>query len=207
MLLRSLHVLLFTLLPITAAIAAPAPLPPDTEIATFAGGCFWCMEPPFRKLPGVISVEVGYTGGRVANPSYEDVSGGQTGHAESIEVRFHPSQLSYEKLLDTFWHNIDPTTPRRQFCDSGDQYRTAIFFHGEAQKRLAIASRDALAKTEAMQGQWIATEIVAASEFYPAEQYHQAYYRKKEVQYQSYRARCGRDQRLKQLWGDQAGGR
>ena len=196
--------LLTTLLPATAA-TTDSRLPVANQAATFAGGCFWCMEPPFKKLPGVISVTSGYTGGTVPNPTYEQVSSSDTGHAESIEVVYDPTQITYEKLLDTFWHNIDPTTPRRQFCDSGDQYRTAIFYHDARQKKLAEASRDALKKSGVLHGAKIATEITPASAFYPAEELHQEYYRKEAVRYEIYRRACGRDQRLQQLYGDKAG--
>jgi len=186
------------LLPLHAA-------PAKTETATFAGGCFWCMVPPFKNLPGVVSVTSGYTGGHVPNPTYEQVSGGDTGHAESVEVVYDPARVGYDQLLDVFWHNIDPTTPARQFCDSGDQYRTAIFTHGETQKQQALASRDALAKSGVLKGP-IVTQIVAATTFYPAEQYHQDYYLKNELRYQIYRHGCGRDRRLKELYGEKAGG-
>jgi peptide-methionine (S)-S-oxide reductase len=197
-------VLLAALLLPSQAFAADA-APAKTETATFAGGCFWCMVPPFKNLPGVISVTSGYTGGHVANPTYEQVSSGDTGHAESVEVVYDPAKVDYPKLLDVFWHNIDPTAPARQFCDSGDQYRTAIFYHGDTQKQQAIVSRDALAKSGVLKGP-IVTQIVAATPFYAAEQYHQDYYLKNELRYQIYRHGCGRDQRLKELYGDQAGG-
>lgn len=194
----------------TAAVAATpkatSPLPVANDVATFAGGCFWCMEPPFKMLPGVVSVTSGYTGGSLPNPSYRQVSAGDTGHAESIEVIYDPSQITYEKLLDVFWHNIDPTTSDRQFCDSGNQYRTAIFYHDEKQKKLAEASRDALAKSGVLRGAKIATEITPASAFYAAEEFHQDYYRKQELRYQIYRHGCGRDQRLHQIYGAKTGG-
>jgi peptide-methionine (S)-S-oxide reductase len=179
--------------------------PPRTESATFAGGCFWCMVPPFKNLPGVLSVTSGYTGGHVPNPTYEQVSAGDTGHAESVEVVYDPARVDYPKLLEVYWHNIDPTTPARQFCDSGDQYRTAIFYRGEAQQQQALASRDALAKSGVLKGP-IVTQIVAAGPFYPAEQYHQDYYLKNELHYKIYREACGRDRQLKALYGDKAGG-
>lgn len=174
------------------------------EVATFAGGCFWCMQPPFDKLEGVVKTTVGYTGGATANPSYEEVSQGGTGHAESIEVTFDPKLISYEKLLETFWHNVDPLRVDAQFCDVGNQYRTAIFYHTDAQKQAAEASRQALTESGRFD-QPIATEIVAAGPFYAAEDYHQSYYKKNEYRYSFYRWNCGRDQRLKQLWGDAAG--
>jgi peptide-methionine (S)-S-oxide reductase len=166
--------------------------------ATFAGGCFWCMVHPFDQLPGVISVTSGYTGGHKKNPSYEEVSSGATGHAESVQVVYDPAKVSYEKLLDTYWHNIDPLAKDRQFCDVGTQYRSAIFYHDEAQKRLAEASK---AEVQKRFKQPIATQIVPASQFYPAEDYHQDFYKKNPVRYKFYRAGCGRDRRLEELWG------
>jgi len=172
----------------------------NLETATFAGGCFWCMEPPFDKLDGVISTTSGYTGGQAKNPSYEEVSSGVTGHAESVEVVFDPRKISYGKLLDVFWRNIDPLTPNAQFCDHGSQYRTAIFYHGEEQKQLAEASKKALEESGRF-SQPIATEIVPAEEFYKAEEYHQDYYQKNPLRYKYYRYACGRDQVLERLWG------
>ena len=169
-----------------------------TAKATFAGGCFWCMEPPFDKLDGVISTISGYTGGKKKNPTYEEVSAGNTGHAEAVQVTYDPKKITYEKLLDVFWHNVDPLTPNRQFCDTGSQYRTAIFYYDETQKRLAEESKKALSKRFK---EPIVTEIVPASEFYPAEEYHQDYYIKNPLRYKFYRYNCGRDQRLEVLWG------
>lgn len=180
--------------------SGPAPGARRLEKATFAGGCFWCMEAPFDKLNGVVSVTVGYTGGRTVKPTYEEVSAGGTGHAESIEIVFDPAKIGYDKLLAVFWHNIDPTTRNRQFCDVGAQYRTAIFYHGEEQKRLAEASKKALVESRRLPG-GIATEIVPATEFWHAEEYHQHYYRKNPVRYKFYRYNCGRDRRLEELWG------
>ena len=171
------------------------------ERATFAGGCFWCMEPPFDALPGVTSVTSGYTGGHKKDPTYEEVSAGGTGHAESIQVVYDPEKISYAKLLEVFWRNIDPTTKDRQFCDLGNQYRSAIFYHDPTQKQLAEESKRALEKEERFQGK-IVTEIVPASEFYPAEEYHQKYYFKNPIRYKFYRYNCGRDQRLRELWGE-----
>jgi peptide-methionine (S)-S-oxide reductase len=168
--------------------------------ATFAGGCFWCMEPPFDKLNGVVSTTSGYTGGEKVDPSYEEVSSGGTGHAESVEVVYDPAKVSYEQLLDVFWHNIDPTVRDRQFCDVGEQYRTAIFFHDETQKRLAEQSKQALEKSKPFKEE-VVTEIVPAGRLYPAEEYHQDYYKKNPVRYKFYRYNCGRDRRLEQLWG------
>jgi peptide-methionine (S)-S-oxide reductase len=170
--------------------------------ATFAGGCFWCMEAPFDELPGVVSTTSGYAGGRQKNPSYEDVSSGRTGHAEAVQVLYYPDKITYAKLLEVFWHNIDPTVKDRQFCDTGTQYRTAIFYHSEEQKKLAEQTgKDVEAKFK----QAIYTQIVPATEFYAAEDYHQDFYKKSPVHYQSYRIGCGRDAKLKSLWGAQAG--
>jgi peptide-methionine (S)-S-oxide reductase len=171
---------------------------PPTATATFAGGCFWCVEADFDKVPGVISTTSGYTGGKTANPSYEDVSAGNTGHAEAVEIVFDPAKVSYDKLLDVFWHNIDPLVKDRQFCDRGNQYRSAIFFHGDAQRALAEASKTT-ARTRFKEP--IATEIVVAGPFYKAEEYHQDFYLKNPVRYKFYRYNCGRDARLEELWG------
>jgi|SRR2546430_6699113 len=170
------------------------------EKATFAGGCFWCMEPPFDKLRGVVSTIAGYTGGHKKNPTYEQVSRGLTGHAEAVQVVYDPDKVSYSQLLEVFWHNIDPTTPNQQFCDHGSQYRSAIFYHDETQKQLAEESKKMLEKSGRFRS-GIVTEITAASEFYRAEDYHQDYYINNPLRYQEYRHRCGRDQRLRQLWG------
>ncbi|HEX5758634.1 MAG TPA: peptide-methionine (S)-S-oxide reductase MsrA [Thermoanaerobaculia bacterium] len=167
--------------------------------ATFAGGCFWCMEPPFDELPGVVATISGYTGGRQKNPTYEGVSSGGTGHAEAVEVRYDPAKVSYAKLLEVFWKNVDPTVEDRQFCDVGEQYRTAIFYHGEEQRRLADESKRKLEATRFRGG--VRTEIVAAGPFYPAEEYHQDYYRKNPIRYKLYRTGCGRDRRLEEVWG------
>ena len=184
-----------------AAAQAPAKAPPPgAAIATFAGGCFWCMEPPFDKLPGVISTTSGYTGGKTKNPTYEEVSAGVTGHTEAVQVVYDPTKVSYEKLLDVFWHNIDPTVKDRQFCDIGTQYRTAIFVNDDKQRQLADASKAALEKSKPFKDA-IVTPIVAATEFWPAEEYHQDYYVKNPVRYNYYRTGCGRDRRLAQLWG------
>jgi peptide-methionine (S)-S-oxide reductase len=167
--------------------------------ATFAGGCFWCMEPPFDKLEGVISTTSGYTGGTKKNPTYEEVSSGVTGHAESVQVIWDPSKITYAKLLDVYWHNVDPLTSNAQFCDHGEQYRTAIFFHDPEQKRQAEASKAEVQKR--FGDRKVVTEIVAASMFYPAEEYHQDYYEKNPIRYKFYRTSCGRDARLEDLWG------
>jgi len=174
------------------------------EKSTFAGGCFWCMEAPFDKLPGVVSVTSGYTGGDRKNPTYEQVSAGGTGHAEAVQIVYDPARTGYARLLDVFWHNTDPTVVDRQFCDIGSQYRTGIFYHSEEQRQLALKSKEALEKSKPFKGQ-IVTEVTKAGEFYPAEEYHQHYYKKNPIRYRYYRGSCGRDQRLKELWGDAAG--
>ena len=176
----------------------------NLEKATFAGGCFWCMEAPFDKLPGVLSVTVGYTGGTMKNPTYEEVSGGGTGHAEAVQIVYDPAKIGYERLLELFWHNIDPTARDRQFCDTGHQYRSAIFVHTPEQRAAALRSKALLEKNKPFAGP-IVTEIVPAGEFYRAEEYHQHYYRKNPLRYRYYRASCGRDRRLKELWGSAAG--
>ncbi|RMH14538.1 MAG: peptide-methionine (S)-S-oxide reductase [Gammaproteobacteria bacterium] len=171
----------------------------DTEMAVFAGGCFWCMESDFEKLPGVLNVVSGYTGGHVVNPSYRQVSAGGTGHAESVRIEYDPKKISYTELLDYFWRHIDPLTPNGQFCDHGSQYRTAIFYLNEKQKRLAESSRQAIDKSGRFPRP-VVTEIVPAGVFYPAEEYHQDYYRKNPLRYHFYRFNCGRDDRLDALW-------
>jgi methionine-S-sulfoxide reductase len=168
--------------------------------AIFAGGCFWCMEPPFEKLPGVVSVIAGYTGGQKENPTYQEVSAGGTGHAEAIEVVYDPAEISYPQLLEVFWMNIDPTDAGGQFVDRGSQYRAAIFYSGEEQKRLAEVSRESLARSGRFTRP-IVTEIVAATAFYPAEEYHQDYYKKNPLRYNYYRWGSGRDQFLDRVWG------
>ena len=198
----AVRTLLFSLL-VGSALISPAPAG-KTERAIFAGGCFWCMEPAFDRLKGVISVTPGYTGGQTKDPTYEEVAAGGTGHAESVEVLFDPDRITYGELLEVFWHNIDPTVKDRQFCDVGHQYRSAIFFHNEEQHRLALKSRETLEQSKPFRGA-IQTEIVRAGEFYPAEEYHQHYYRKNPLRYKFYRGGCGRDQRLKELWGSAAG--
>lgn len=167
--------------------------------ATFAGGCFWCMEPPFDKLDGVISTTSGYTGGEVASPSYEQVSAGGTGHTEAVLIRYDPEKISYDRLLAVFWRNVDPFDAGGQFCDRGSQYRSAIFVAGPEQHALAVASKAAMEK---QLGRQIVTEIVDASAFYPAEDYHQDYYEKNPLRYKFYRNGCGRDRRLQEVWGN-----
>ncbi|MFQ5511786.1 MAG: peptide-methionine (S)-S-oxide reductase MsrA [Candidatus Krumholzibacteriia bacterium] len=174
--------------------------PAERAVATFAGGCFWCMQPPYDKLEGVISTTVGYTGGHKKDPTYRQVSSGGTGHAEAIQIVFDPEEITYEELLTVFWRNIDPTTPNRQFCDWGGQYRPEVFYHDDTQKRLAEQSKAAIERTKSFK-EPIRTKITPATEFYPAEDYHQGYYRKYPRQYKSYRKGCGRDRRLEELWG------
>jgi peptide-methionine (S)-S-oxide reductase len=173
-----------------------------TATAIFAGGCFWCVEADFDKVPGVISTTSGYTGGTMPNPTYEQVSAKHTGHAEAVQVVFDPARVSYEKLLEYYWHHIDPTTRDRQFCDVGTPYRTAIFAADDAQLKAALASRDAIQKTKPFK-EPIVTEVLRSGPFYPAEEYHQKYYRKNPLRYQYYRLSCGRDARVKDLWGDE----
>jgi peptide-methionine (S)-S-oxide reductase len=168
--------------------------------AYFAGGCFWCMEEAFEKVEGVLSVTSGYMGGTVANPSYEDVSAGRTGHAESIEVAYDSAKVSYRKLLDTFWRNVDPITPNAQFCDHGSQYRSAIFFQTDEEKREVEASKQAIEQSKRFK-EPIVTQIVMVSQFYPAEEYHQDFYKKNPIRYKFYKYNCGRAQRLEELWG------
>ena len=183
-----------------AALALTSAHAQKVEKATFAGGCFWCTEEAFEKTPGVIEAVSGYMGGKQKNPTYEQVSTGRTGHTEVVEVRYDPSKVSYEKLLDVFWVNHDPTVKDRQFCDSGSQYRPEIFYHSDEQKRLAEASKAKWDKQKPFR-QAILTPITKASEFYPAEDYHQDYYKKNPLQYRFYVTGCGRYDRLDSLWG------
>ena len=184
--------------------AAPPALPAVTAKAVFAGGCFWCVESDFDKIPGVISTTSGYTGGKTVKPSYEQVSSHSTGHAEAVEVLYDPATVTYQRLVEYFWHTIDPTVKDQQFCDHGSPYRTAIFAQNDEQLKVAQASRAALEKSKPFK-EPIVTEITLATAFYPAEEYHQDYYKKNPVRYKYYRNGCGRDARLTQLWGDQAG--
>lgn len=172
------------------------------EKATFAGGCFWCMEPPFEKLEGVKEVISGYTGGQKKDPKYEEVSAGTTGHLETVEIIYDPAKVSYASLLEVFWRQVDPTDPDGQFVDRGKQYRTAIFYHTEEQKRLAEKSREALGKTGRYKKP-VVTEILPAQTFYRAEDYHQDYYKKNPIRYKFYRYNSGRDQFLKKIWGEE----
>lgn len=168
--------------------------------AYFAGGCFWCMEEAFEKVDGVIAVVSGYMGGTVANPTYEQVSAGQTGHAESVEVSYDPTKVSYQKLLEAFWHNVDPVTPNAQFCDHGSQYRTAVFYGTDEEKRLSDESKSAVERSKRF-SEPIVTQLVKASTFYQAEEYHQDFYKKNPIRYKYYKFSCGRAQRLEALWG------
>jgi peptide-methionine (S)-S-oxide reductase len=188
------------LLLLAAALLVPGAARAVDAVATFAGGCFWCMQPAFEDLPGVRSTVVGYTGGHTKNPTYEEVSAGGTGHAESVQVTSDPARISYAELLRVFWHNIDPLTPEAQFCDHGHQYRSAIFTHDDEQRRLAETSK---ADLEQKHGWTVVTEIVPATTFYPAEEYHQDYHRKNPIRYKFYRTTCGRDRRLREVWGDE----
>jgi peptide-methionine (S)-S-oxide reductase len=183
--------------------AATASKSDSSSTAVFAGGCFWCVESDFDKVPGVISTTSGYTGGTTPNPTYEQVGSGNTGHAESVEIRFDSSRVSYKQLVEHFWRTIDPTTKNREFCDVGTPYRTAIFAQNAEQLKIAEASKAALEKSKPFSAP-IVTEVVKGGEFYPAEDYHQNYYKKNPLRYKFYRYRCGRDARLQQLWGNQA---
>jgi methionine-S-sulfoxide reductase len=176
-------------------------IPEGAEKATFAGGCFWCMQPPYDGLPGVISTTVGYTGGHTVNPTYEEVCSGSTGHAEAVEILYDPARISYEELLDGFWRNIDPTAMNRQFADVGTQYRTAIFYHTEDQRLLAVASKEEIGKSGKFTGP-VVTEIVPAGPFYPAEAYHQRYSEKSPLHYRMYQIGSGRESFIRQVWGD-----
>ena len=184
--------------------AAKAALPANTAKAVFAGGCFWCVESDFDKVPGVLSTTSGYTGGTTANPTYEQVSGKGTGHAEAVEIVYDPQKVTYDRLVEYFWHTIDPTTKDQQFCDRGTPYRTAIFAQDAEQLKIARASKAALEKSKPFKDP-VVTEVVLGTKFYPAEDYHQDYYLKNPVRYKYYRNGCGRDARLKDLWGDKAG--
>ena len=181
--------------------AAKVEVPEGAARATFAGGCFWCMEPPFDKIDGVLATISGYSGGAEKDPTYKQVSSGRTGHTEVVQVHYDPARVSYEELLDVFWRNIDPLTENRQFCDWGSQYRTAIFFHDEEQGRLAEASKRAIEESGRLEGP-IVTEITPFTAFYPAEEYHQDFYKKNPAHYKRYRTGCGRDEALRRIWGE-----
>jgi len=196
--------LLFSLIAVAAIAGAAAAQPavPERAVATFAGGCFWCVESDFDHVPGVLETISGYTGGKVPNPTYSQVSAGVTGHAESVEVVYDPRKVSFAQLLDYFWHHVDPTVKDQQFCDHGNQYRTAIFVHNDEERKLAEASKK---KVETELKKPIYTEIVQAGPFYKAEDYHQDFYLKNPTKYKFYRWNCGRDQRLEQIWGKPKG--
>lgn len=204
---RNAAVVVLAALLLASAALAQAPKPAAKPAAgalyakaIFAGGCFWCMEQPYDVLDGVISTTSGYIGGQKKNPTYAEVSAGSTGHTEAVEVVYDPKKVSYEKLLAVFWHNIDPTVTNEQFCDRGSQYRSGIFYLDDEQKKLAEASKAALDKSKPFKAP-IVTEITRATEFYPAEDYHQDFYIRNPVRYKFYRNGCGRDSRLQQLWG------
>lgn len=204
---RLLTIAFATLLPLFACAAPVPPAPPSTaaagsQKAIFAGGCFWCTESDFEKMPGVISAVSGYINGRVDRPTYEEVSAGRTGHTEAVEVVFDPNKISYPQLVEKFWRTIDPTVKDQQFCDRGSQYRSGIYPLNAEQQKVAEASKAALVNSGVLPN--VFTEIVAANTFWPAEDYHQDYYKTNAVRYQYYRYGCGRDARLKQIWGDQA---
>jgi peptide-methionine (S)-S-oxide reductase len=194
--------LLLTWLLTVAPAGATQPAADGLAEAVFAGGCFWCMEPPYDELDGVHETTSGYMGGHVKNPTYQQVTSGTTGHAEVVKVTYDPSVIGYDRLLEVFWRNIDPLTEDRQFCDRGSQYRSAIFYANDEQRALAEASKQALEASGRFK-EPVVTEIVAAGPFYPAEDYHQNYYQKNPVRYKFYRYNCGRDQRLQKLWGDE----
>lgn len=184
---------------------AQQPADPATATAIFAGGCFWCMEPPFDALAGVISTTSGYTSGHTVDPTYKEVSAGKTGHTEAVKIVYDPAKVSYSKLLQVFWRNHDPLTANAQFCDRGSQYRAGIYYDSEQEKAQAEASKAELEKSGRFKSR-IMTEIVAQTTFYPAEDYHQDYYLNNPIRYKIYRGGCGRDSRLRELWGAEAGG-
>jgi peptide-methionine (S)-S-oxide reductase len=197
--LRRIPMILIAAFVALGSVAPAHAAQPARATAIFAGGCFWCMEPPFEKTKGVIAVYSGYTGGATREPSYEDVSSGRTGHYESLEVVYDPSKVTYQQLLNVYWHNVDPLDRTGQFCDKGDQYRSAIFVQNAEERKLAAASK--LAQQLVLKKN-IVTEILPAGKFYRAEEYHQDYYKKNPVRYKFYRFNCGRDSRLEQLWGN-----
>ncbi|WP_411726532.1 peptide-methionine (S)-S-oxide reductase MsrA [Methyloglobulus sp.] len=195
-----LNVVLVSYLLLSGSVMAEKNAAEKTAVAIFAGGCFWCMEPPFDALPGVISTISGYTGGHTENPTYREVSNGKTGHVEAVEVTYDPAKITYDKLLEVFWHNIDPFDDDGQFCDKGDPYKAVIFYQDEKEKQLAEAAKTA-AKTK-LPDEPIVISIKPAGKFFPAEEYHQDYYLKNPKRYKFYRFTCGRDQRLSQVWGE-----
>jgi len=188
------------LMVVLVAVTGSAGQAAEQARAVFAGGCFWCMEEAFEKVDGVVSVTSGYMGGQKTNPTYEEVSAGNTGHAESVEVVYDPAKVSYQKLLDHFWKNVDPLTPNAQFCDHGSQYRAVIFYGNDEEKRLAEASKQAIEQSKRFT-EPIVTQIAMASKFYPAEDYHQDFYKKNPIRYKFYKTSCGRVNRLEMLWG------
>lgn len=199
---RLLHFLSMTLATFSLAsafAATPGTPAPTAATAVFAGGCFWCLEADFKKLPGVLAAQSGYAGGTVVNPTYEQVSAGQSGHIESVKVTYDPAKVSYAALLDYFWHHVDPTVQNRQFCDVGSQYRTAIFVENDKQRMAVEASKAAILKAGVIKK--IYTESIPLTKFYPAEDYHQDYYKKNPVRYNFYRSGCGRDARVAEVWG------
>ena len=193
-------VLLLAAVPALAG-GSSAPAAAGLKKAVFAGGCFWCMEPPFDKTPGVVSTTSGYTGGAKANPTYEEVSSGGTGHAEAVAVVYDPQKVSYRQLLEIFWRNVDPFDPAGQFCDKGSQYRSAIYVHDAEERRHAEETKKSIQEKFRKP---VVTEIAAAATFYPAEDYHQGYYEKNPIRYRFYRNGCGRDRRLEEIWGKSA---
>ena len=192
-----------SILAVFAHSPVPAAAGDEPAVATFAGGCFWCVESDFDAVPGVAETVSGYTGGTVENPTYQQVTAGGTGHREAVQIRYDPEQVSYERLLHIFWRSVDPTDGGGQFCDRGDSYQTAIFAGNEEERRLAEASKEAL-ELSAVLDEPVVTPIEPAGEFYPAENYHQDYYTKNPVRYRFYRFSCGRDSRVQQVWGRQA---
>jgi peptide-methionine (S)-S-oxide reductase len=191
----------FLTIMLTLCLSAGGVMAEEYKSAVFAGGCFWCLEKPFDELPGVIETQSGYTGGSVRNPTYEQVSSGSTGHVEAVRVTYDPGKVSYGKLLSVFWRNIDPTDSGGQFCDRGTQYRSAVFFADAGEQDEALRQKAQLEKENGMR---VVTEILPRAEFYSAEEYHQDYYMKNPLRYHFYRQGCGRDQRLRQIWGTEA---
>jgi len=198
---RQLTLALLLCMPLQAAAqpAKPAATAPATAVATFGGGCFWCVEEAFDKVAGVITTTSGYMGGHLKNPTYPQVSAGGTGHNEVVQVVYDPAKVTYAQLLDAFWRNIDPTQANGQFCDHGSQYRSEIFYHDDAQRKTAEASKAALLKNKPFAGE-VHTLITRAAEFYAAEDYHQDYYKKNPVRYTYYKTSCGREARLREVW-------
>ena len=200
---RFVSLIAASMLAVLAPHAAIAAAGDELAVATFAGGCFWCVESDFDAVPGVVETVSGYTGGTLAAPTYKQVSEGGTGHREAVQIRYDPKQVSYERLLHIFWRSVDPTDDGGQFCDRGESYQTAIFVGNEEERRLAEASKEALEQSTMLDDP-IVTPIEPAGEFYPAEGYHQDYYTKNPVRYRFYRFSCGRDSRVQQVWGKQA---